>query len=58
MSGKTEFYLQNLWHTIFNYFDFIGYRSESAVERTGGFRSILACQRALQEAMQGLFHGA
>lgn len=34
------------------------FSSETVVERTGGFRSILACQRALQEAMQGLFHGS
>lgn len=32
-------------------------RAELPIERTGGYRSIIACQRALQEAMQGLFHG-
>lgn len=33
-------------------------RAETALERTGGYTSIIACQRALQEAMQGLFHGS
>lgn len=33
-------------------------RGELPVERTGGYRSIIACQRALQEAMQGLYHGS
>lgn len=32
-------------------------RAELPIERTGGYRSVIACQRALQEAMQGLFHG-
>lgn len=31
-------------------------RAENAVERAGGYRSIISCQRALQEALQGLFH--
>lgn len=33
-------------------------RAELPVERTGGYRSVIACQRALQEAMQGLFQGS
>lgn len=33
-------------------------RGETPLERTGGYRSIIACQRALQEALQGLFHGS
>ncbi|KAJ6649380.1 CDK-activating kinase assembly factor MAT1 [Pseudolycoriella hygida] len=36
------------------YINFI--RAENAVERAGGYRSVIACQRALQEALQGLFH--
>lgn len=31
-------------------------RAELPIERTGGYRSVIACQRALQEAMQGLFY--
>lgn len=31
--------------------------TENPPERAGGFKCGLACQRALQEAMQGLFHG-
>lgn len=33
-------------------------RTETPVERTGGYKAIIACQRALQEALQGLFHGS
>uniref|UniRef100_A0A1B0BHL2 CDK-activating kinase assembly factor MAT1 n=1 Tax=Glossina palpalis gambiensis TaxID=67801 RepID=A0A1B0BHL2_9MUSC len=32
-------------------------RSENIIERAGGYRSLIACQRALQDAMQGLFYG-
>lgn len=31
-------------------------RFETAVERAGGYKCVIACQRALQEAFQGLFH--
>jgi len=31
-------------------------RSESQVERAGGFKAHIACLRALQEAMSGLYH--
>lgn len=31
-------------------------RAENATERAGGYRSTISCQRALQEALQGLFH--
>jgi CDK-activating kinase assembly factor MAT1 len=31
-------------------------RPESQVERAGGFKAHIACQRALQEAMAGLYH--
>jgi len=31
-------------------------RSESQAERAGGFKAHIACQRALQEAMAGLYH--
>lgn len=37
-------------------FLFSVYSAENAVERAGGYRSIISCQRALQEALQGLFH--
>lgn len=30
-------------------------RQETPTERSGGFESVIACQRALQEALQGLF---
>lgn len=33
-------------------------RAELPVERAGGFKCGIACQRALQEALQGLFHGS
>lgn len=33
-------------------------RGEMAIERAGGFKSGIACQRAIQEALQGLFHGS
>ncbi|XP_061390279.1 CDK-activating kinase assembly factor MAT1 [Musca vetustissima] len=33
-------------------------RAENLTERAGGYRATYACQRALLEAMQGLFHGA
>ncbi|XP_055324290.1 CDK-activating kinase assembly factor MAT1 isoform X2 [Sitodiplosis mosellana] len=33
-------------------------RAEAPPERAGGFKCALACQRALQEAMQGLFHSS
>lgn len=33
-------------------------RGENSVERAGGYRATYACQRALLEAMQGLFHGS
>lgn len=33
-------------------------RAELPTERAGGYRSVIACQRALQEALQGLFHGS
>lgn len=32
-------------------------RAENLTERAGGFKATMACQRALQEALQGLFHG-
>lgn len=35
---------------------FVFHRAENAIERAGGYRSIISCQRALQEALQGLFH--
>nr|CAH7744141.1 unnamed protein product [Callosobruchus chinensis] len=31
-------------------------RAETEQERAGGFKSIIACSRALQDAMSGLFH--
>ncbi|VEN55148.1 unnamed protein product [Callosobruchus maculatus] len=31
-------------------------RTETEQERAGGFKSIIACSRALQDAMSGLFH--
>ncbi|XP_036331239.1 CDK-activating kinase assembly factor MAT1 [Rhagoletis pomonella] len=33
-------------------------RPENSAERAGGYRAHMACQRALQEAMMGLYHGA
>lgn len=33
-------------------------RRENSPERAGGYKATIACQRALQEAMQGLFQGA
>lgn len=33
-------------------------RAENAIERAGGYRATYACQRALLESMQGLFHGS
>ncbi|CAD7076965.1 unnamed protein product [Hermetia illucens] len=33
-------------------------RGELPAERAGGYRSVIACQRALQEALQGLYHGS
>lgn len=33
-------------------------RPEMPVERSGGFKCGIACHRALQEALQGLFHGS
>ncbi|XP_055389922.1 CDK-activating kinase assembly factor MAT1 [Condylostylus longicornis] len=33
-------------------------RAETPVERAGGYKSIISCQRVLQEAMQGLFFGS
>lgn len=35
----------------------MNFRSELPPERAGGYKCALACQRALQEAMQGLFYG-
>lgn len=32
--------------------------TENLVERAGGYTSVYACHRAIQEAMQGLFHGS
>jgi CDK-activating kinase assembly factor MAT1 len=32
-------------------------RPETAAEKTAGFQTEISCHRALQEAMQGLFHG-
>lgn len=32
-------------------------RAETAAERAGGYKSNIACLRALQEALQGLYHG-
>jgi CDK-activating kinase assembly factor MAT1 len=32
-------------------------RPETVPERSGGFKTEISCQRAIQEAMQGLFHG-
>lgn len=32
-------------------------RAEMPAERAGGYKCGLACQRALQEAMQGLYYG-
>ena len=34
------------------------YRAETPIERSGGYKSVIACHRALQEALQGLFHGS
>lgn len=33
-------------------------RTELPVEKAGGYKCVIACQRALQEAFQGLFHGS
>ncbi|XP_067634042.1 CDK-activating kinase assembly factor MAT1 [Eurosta solidaginis] len=33
-------------------------RPENSAERAGGYRAHMACQRALLEAMMGLYHGA
>lgn len=33
-------------------------RAEWPAEKAGGYRCVIACQRALQEAFQGLFHGS
>ncbi|CAD7015359.1 CDK-activating kinase assembly factor MAT1 [Ceratitis capitata] len=33
-------------------------RPENSAERAGGYKAHLACQRALQEALMGLYHGA
>ncbi|XP_053962505.1 CDK-activating kinase assembly factor MAT1 [Anastrepha ludens] len=33
-------------------------RPENTAERAGGYKAYMACQRALQEAMMGLYHGA
>lgn len=33
-------------------------RFENDMERAGGYKCVIACQRALQEAFQGLFHGS
>ena len=32
-------------------------RNENVAERAGGFLTKISCQRAIQEAMQGLYHG-
>lgn len=32
-------------------------RNENLTERAGGFLTKISCQRAIQEAMQGLYHG-
>lgn len=43
-------------HSQLNNRIFVLFRAENAIERAGGYRSIISCQRALQEALQGLFH--
>lgn len=33
-------------------------RGETPVEKAGGYKSNISCLRALQEALQGLYHGS
>lgn len=49
-------HVQRYRHFHNNNFDFSFRRAENAIERAGGYKSIISCQRALQEALQGLFH--
>ncbi|XP_057321406.1 CDK-activating kinase assembly factor MAT1 [Microplitis mediator] len=53
---KTEGPPAPSWQQVFSHGYINHVRSETKIEQAGGFKATIACLRALQEAMAGLYH--